>query len=293
MVKPNSPFTWEADNNLLRQSFARIVSTTSAPTGQFYNQAPPALYTKPSFSGSLPVGAFQHNEMFSSDSEAGLTRMYSVPQRAPSFTDYRAFQQAQQAQQLKQFQQQQLHQQQQQLEAQRLQQQKQLQAQQIQQQQQQRPPQQSFCATCASCKTCAPLRQNSAFQNINVFDPLGLSYNYAPAAPSNQPGRTLTPPTSSHNSQTLPRTVSGRQTNSMPASVLKKSSTLPASSSLTSKEKLLQEFDRRRQQQFDTMSMTSTQSASIEYEKWKQRHGISTGRQMKKGLNKLQYAFDY
>jgi len=187
--------------------------------------------------------------------------MYSAPQRAPSFTDYRAFQQAQQ---LKQYQQQQLQQQQQQLEAQRIQQQKQLQTQQIQQQQQQqRPPQQSFCATCASCKTCAPLRQTSAFQNINVFDPLvsftifvqldmflqGLSYNYAPAAPSNQPGRTLTPPTSSHNSQTLPRTVSGRQTNSMPASVLKKSSTLPASSSLTSKEKLLQEFDRRRQQQ--------------------------------------------
>jgi hypothetical protein len=62
MVKPSSPFTWEADNNLLRQSFARIVSTTSAPTGQFYNQAPPAIYTKPSFSGSLPVGAFQHHE---------------------------------------------------------------------------------------------------------------------------------------------------------------------------------------------------------------------------------------
>jgi hypothetical protein len=285
-----SPFTWEADNNLLRQSFARIVSTTSAPTGQFYNQAPPVMYTKPSFSGSLPVGAFQHHEEFSSDSEAGLTRMYSAPLRAQSFTDYRAFQQQQQ---LLQFQQQQKLQQQQQLEAQRLQQQKQLQKQQIQQQQQQRPPQQ-FCATCAACKSCAPLRQNfnnSAFQNTNVFDPLGLSYNFAPPAPSNLPARSFTPPTSLQNSQTLPRTVSERQT--MPASVLKKYSTLPASSGLTSKEKLLQEFDRRRQQQFDTMSMTSTQSASIEYEKWKQRHGITTGRQMKKGLSKLQYAFDY
>jgi len=288
MVKPSSPFTWEADNNLLRQSFARIVSTTSAPNGQFYNHAAPAMYSKPSFSGSLPVGAFTHHEAFSSDSEGGLTRMYSAPLRAQSFTDYRAFQQAQQ---LKQFKQQQHILQQQQLEAQRLQQQKQLQKQQIKQQQQQRPPQ-KFCATCAACKTCAPLRQNfnnGAFQNTNVFDPLGFSYNYAPPASSNLPGRSLTPPTSS--SQTLPRNISERQ--KVPASVLKKSSTLPASSALSAKEKLLQEFDRRRQQQFDTMSMTSTQSASIEYEKWKQRHGITTGRQMKKGLNKLQYAFDY
>ncbi|CAG5112045.1 Oidioi.mRNA.OKI2018_I69.chr2.g6302.t2.cds [Oikopleura dioica] len=289
-----SPFSWQADNNLLRQSFARIVSSSSAPAhsnGQFFNQAPPPLYTRPSFTGSLPTGGFYHHEAFSSDSEAGLTRMYSAPIRKPSFTDYRAFQQQQKLQQL---QQQQLLQQQ---EQQRVQQQKALQRQQIQQQQQQQQlqqqPQQQLCATCAACKTCAPLRP--AFHNINVFDPLGLSFNsYQP--PASQPTRqAFTPPSipapvppTSSSSQTLPRTIS--QAQSMPPSVLKKSSTLPP---VSSKEKLLQEFDRRRQQHFDTMSMTSTQSASIEYEKWKQRHGITTGRQMKKGLSKLQTAFNY